>query len=46
MFNVNRGIYKFLYDTQGEAWTKPRVLAAIPGAYELIKLAELIKRRS
>ena len=43
VFNVNRGNNQFLYDTQGEAWSEPRILAVIPGAYELIETIELIK---
>ena len=43
VFNVNRRNNQFLYDTQGEAWTDTRILAVISGAYELIKIAELLK---
>ena len=42
-FNVNRRNNQFLYDTQGETWSDTRILAIIPGAYELFELAELIK---
>ena len=34
VFNVNRRINQFLYDTRGETWTDTRILAVIPGAYE------------
>ena len=43
MFNLNRRNNQFLYDTQGETWLDTRILAAIPGAYEIIEIAELIK---
>ena len=43
VFNVNRRNNQFLYDAQGETWTDTRILAVIPGAYELIEIAELIK---
>ena len=50
MFNVNRRNNQFLYDTQRETskkplrgWSDNRILAVIPGAYELIEIAELIK---
>ena len=42
VFNVNRWNNQFLYDTQGETWTDTRF---IPGAYELIEIAELIKMK-
>ena len=37
VFNVNRRNNQFLYDTQGETLTDTRILAVIPGAYELIE---------
>ena len=43
---MNRRNNQFLYDTQGEIWTDTRILAVIPGAYELIKIAELIKEET
>ena len=43
VFNVNRRNNQILYDTQGETWSDTRILAVIPGAYELIEIAELIK---
>ena len=46
VFNVNRRNNQFLYDTQGEIWTDTRILAVIPGAYELIEIAELIKEET
>ena len=46
MFNVNRRNNQFLYDTQGETWSDTRILADIPGAYELIEIAELIKEET
>ena len=46
MFNVNRRKNQFLYDTQGETWSDTRILAVIPGAYELIEIAELIKEET
>ena len=46
VFNVNRSINQFLYNTQGEAWSASRVLAVITGAYELIAIAELIKEET
>ena len=46
VFNVNRRNNQFLYDTRGETWTDTRVLAVIPGAYELIEIAELIKEEN
>ena len=46
MFNVNRTNYHFLFEGDGQAWSETHVLAAIPGAYELIKIAELIKEES
>ena len=42
VFNVNRRTNQFLHDTQGETWSDTRILAAIPGAYELTEIAELI----
>ena len=46
VFSVNRRNNQFLYDTGGETRTDSRILAVIPGAYELIEIAELIKRRN
>ena len=46
MFNVNRRNNQFLYDTQGETWSDSRILAVIPGAYELIEIAELKKEET
>ena len=46
VFNVNRKNNQFLYDTQSETWSHTRILAVIPGAYELIKIAELIKKET
>ena len=43
VFNVNRRNNQFLYNSPGETWTDTRILAVIPGAYELIEIAELIK---
>ena len=43
VFNVNRRNNQFLYDTQGETWSDTRILDVIPGAYEIIEIAELIK---
>ena len=37
VFNVNRKNNQLLYNTQGEACSKSRILAVIPGAYELTK---------
>ena len=46
VFNVNRRNSQFLYDTQGETWTDTRILANIPGAYELIEIAETKKEET
>ena len=46
VFTVNRRNNQFLYDTQGETWSDTRVLVVIPGAYELIEIAELIKEET
>ena len=46
VFNVNRRNNQLLYDTQGETWSDTRILAVIPGAYELIEIAELIKEET
>ena len=46
MFNVNRRNNQFLYDTQGKACSESRILADIPGAYELFEIAELIKEET
>ena len=45
MFNVNRRNNQFLYDTQGETWSDTRILAVLPGAYELIEIAELKQKK-
>ena len=37
---------QFLYDFQGETWSDTRILAVITVAYELIKIAELIKQET
>ena len=46
VFNVNRRNNQFLYDSQGETWSDTRILAVIPGACELIEIAELIKEET
>ena len=46
MFNVSRGNNQYLYDTHGETWSDTRILAVVPGAYELIETAELIKEET
>ena len=46
LFNVNRRNNQFLYDTQSETWSDTRILAVIPGEYELIETAELIKEET
>ena len=46
MFNVIRRNNQFLYDTQCETWSDTRILAVIPGAYELIEIVELIKKET
>ena len=46
VFNVNRRNNQFLYDTQGETWSDTRILVVIPGAYELIEIAELKKEET
>ena len=46
VFNVNRRNSQFLYDTQGEIWSDTRILAVIPGAYDLIEIADLIKEET
>ena len=46
VFDVNKRNNQFLYDTQGETWTDTRILAVIPGAYQLIEIAELIKEET
>ena len=43
---MNRRKNQFLYGTQGETWSDTRILAFIPGAYELIEIAELIKEET
>ena len=46
VFNVNRRNSQFLCDTQGKSWSNTRLLGLIPGAYELIEIAELIKEET
>ena len=46
VFNVNRRNNQFLYDTQCETLSYIRILVVIPGAYELIEVAELIKEET
>ena len=46
VFKVYRRNNQFLYDTQGETWTDTHILAVIPGAYELIEIAELLKEET
>ena len=46
VFNVNRKNNQFSYDTQGETWSDTFILAVIPGANELIEIAELIKEET
>ena len=46
VFNVNRRNDQFLYDNQSEAWSESRILAVIPGAYELIEITESIKEET
>ena len=46
VFNVNRRNNQFLFDTRGETWTDTLILAVIPGAYEKIEIAELIKEET
>ena len=46
VYNLKRRNNQFLYDTQVETWSDTRILAVIPGKYELIEIAELIKRRN
>ena len=46
MFNVNRRNNHFVYDIKGETWSDTRILAIIPGAYELFELAESIKEET
>ena len=46
VFNVNRRNNQFFYDNQGEIWTDTCILSVIPGAYELIEIAELIKEET
>ena len=46
VFNVNRRNNQFLHDTQGETWSDTRISAVIPGAYELIEIAELKKEET
>ena len=43
VFNVNRRNNQFIYDIKGDTWSDNRILAIIPGAYELFEIAELIK---
>ena len=46
MFIVNRRNNQFIYDIKGETWSDTRTLAIIPGAYELLEIAELIKEET
>ena len=46
VFNVNRRNNQFLYECKGETWSDTRILAIIPGAYELFETAELIKEET
>ena len=46
VFNVNRRNNQFIYDIKGETWSDTRILAIIPGAYELLEIAELIKEET
>ena len=43
---MNRRNNQFFYYNQGETWSDTRMLAVIPGAYELIEIAELIKEET
>ena len=45
-FNVNRRNNQFIYDITGETWLDTRILAIMPGAYELFEIAELIKEET
>ena len=45
VFNLNRN-NQFIYDIKGETWSDTRILAIIPGAYELFEIAELIKEET
>ena len=46
VFNVNRRNNQFVYDIKGETWSDTRILAIIPGAYELFEIAELMKEET
>ena len=46
VFNVNRRNNQFIYDIKGETWSDTRILAIIPGAYEIFEIAELIKEET
>ena len=46
VFNVNRRKNQFIYDIKGETWSDNRILAIIPGAYELFEIAEFIKEET
>ena len=46
VFNVSRRNNQFIYDIKGETWSDTRILAIIPGAYELLEIAELIKKET
>ena len=46
VFNVNKRNNQFIYDIKGETWSDTRILAIIPRAYELFKIAELIKEET
>ena len=42
---MNKRNNQFLYEGNGEAWSKIHILAVIPGAYELSEIAELMKKK-
>ena len=46
MFNLNRRNNQFIYDIKGETWSDTHILAIIPGAYEILEIAELIKEET
>ena len=46
VFKVSRRNNHFLYDIQGKTWSDTRILAVIPGAYELIDMSEPIKEET
>ena len=45
-FNVNRRNNQFIYDIKGKTWSDTRILAIIPGVYELFEKAELVKEET